>query len=272
MKRREILALAFAFAASMTVYALAHSRVDTYRADHVYRLHAAATPLPTGLLTALSGEFKGMVANYLILEAASFIGSAQRPTPQDWDAVARLLDQSSSLDPYFKQTYRLTQSTLPWEEDQLTPALKILERSRKHLTWDWEPGFYLGFDYYYFLKDNLAASQTLMEASKIPGAPTTLATLASRLSSRSGHTRAAIDFLASIIERTEDEKTREELGKRILALKGVEYLDAAVKHFKDRFGRMPDSLDELVDEGIVSRLPTNPYERPYTLKDGWVDF
>jgi hypothetical protein len=272
MKKKGILALVALLSVFITTYCLARSRVDSYRTDYVYRLHAAAMPLPTEVLHILAGEFKGMVANYLLLEAASFIGSNQDATAEDWDAVARLLDQSSRLDPYFRQTYRLSQSTLPWEANKVKTAITILERSNKHLDWDWQPGFFIGFDYYYFLNDNLTAAQKLMETSKVPGAPISLATLASRLASKSGHTGAAIEFLVAIYENTDDKETKELLKRRILALKGVQTLNGAIDVFKDRFGRLPTSLDELVDKAILSDIPPNPYERPYTFKNGQVDF
>lgn len=273
MNKKGILALVSLLSVFLITYGLARSRVDSYRIDYVYRLHAAAIPLPAEVLHILAGEFKGMVANYLLLEAASFIGSNQEAiTDEDWDAVARLLDQSSRLDPYFRQTYRLSQSTLPWEANRVKSAITILERSNKHLPWDWQPGFFIGFDYYYFLNDNLTASQKLMEASKVPGAPMPLATLASRLASRSGHTRAAIDFLVAIYENTDDDETRELLKLRITALKGVEILNTAVALFQKQFNRLPTNLEELVDSKILSDLPPNPYSRTYSFNDGQVDF
>ncbi len=256
----------------LVFYGFSRSRVEAYRTDYAYRLHAAASPLPMEAIKALSGEFKGMVANYLLLEAASFIGSKQKGTPEDWDAVARLLDQSSSLDPYFRQTYRLAQSTLPWLANEFDTTVRILERSKKHLPWDWQPGFYLGFDYFYFRNDNLTASKILMETSRVPKAPLTLATLASRLASKAGQTRAAIDFLTAIYENTDDENTKELLKKRIIALNGVEILNAAVSRFHKQFGRLPDKLSELADKAILPSLPVNPYDRPFSLKDGRVEF
>ncbi|MGD8845555.1 MAG: hypothetical protein PVI54_08595 [Desulfobacteraceae bacterium] len=256
----------------LTFQLLSHFRVIAYRADFVYRLHTAAVPLPPEVFTFLAGEFKGMVANYLVLEAASFIGSHEKASTKDWEALARLLDQSNRLDPYFRQTYRLSQATLPWEAGEVEKAIAILERSRRHLPWDWEPGFFIGFDYYYFLNDNLTASQKLMEASKVPGAPIPLATLASRLASRAGHTSAAIDFLVAIYENTDDDETREHLMLRITALRGIDTLNTAVSLFQKQFDRLPANLEELVEKKILSDLPANPYERPYSFNNGQVDF
>lgn len=256
------------------IHGFAHIHVDAYRSDLTYKLHAAAAPVPMELIGALTGEFKGLVADYLLLEAASFIGSRQSfsATSEDWDAATLLLKQSNFLDPYFRNTYLLAQGSLPWQAKKYDDTLAILERSRKHLTWEWLPGFFLGFDHFYFLKDNLTASKKLMEASKIPDAPVYLATMGSRLAAEAGQIRAAIDFLTVMYEKTEDEQVREQLKKRILAFQGIKMLQDAVSRFKSEYSRMPDTLDELVATSIIPFLPVNPYDRPYTLKEGKVHF
>jgi hypothetical protein len=272
MRKKGIYSVVFILSVLLTIYCAARFRVNSYRSDYAYRLHTAAVPLPAEALSALAGEFKGMVANYLLLEATSFIGSTQKATTEDWDAVERLLDQSSQLDPYFKQTYRVSQSTLAWDADKVEAAIGILERSEKHLPWDWQPGFFIGFDYHYFKKDNKTAARKLMETSKIPDAPLPLATLASRLASKSGQTSAAIDLLSAIYADTDDEQTKEMLRIRIHALKGVQTLNAAIAIFQSQFGRMPNSLSELVDKAILSELPPNPYKRSFSFQNGQVDF
>ena len=274
MKTKSVVVFISALAFFLALHTLARSRVDAHRSDYRFQLHAAALPLPNEILRIVSVEFKGMVANYLLLESASFIGSSQSKdaTAKEWESVARLLDQSSLLDPYFKNTYRLAQSILPWEAKLYDETLKILERSKRHITWDWEPGFFIGFDYYFFLGDSLTASKELMEASEIKHAPALLATLAARLAVRVGQTKTAIAFLSALYEKTDEEPRKEAIKERILALRGVELLQSAITNFERSYGRLPDSLEELVEKSILSEIPPNPYGRPYTLKDGAIEF
>lgn len=274
MKRKSTLIFLCVAATLAAFYVVARSRVNTIRSDYTYKLHAIALPLPEKAVMALAGEFKGLAADYLLLEAVSFIGSRQafHASPEDWEAVARLLDQSSLLDPYFRQTYLIAQATLPWRAQKVEEALTILERSKKHLPWDWIPGFFIGFDYFFFFKDNLTAAEKLMEASKIDNAPISVATLGSRLASEAGQTRAAIEFLTAVYEKSDDEFAKEVLKKRIEALEGVSTLETAIARFKAQNHRNPHSLDELVDQSILPVLPANPYNRSYSLKHGKVDF
>ncbi len=249
-------------------------RVDAYRDGYTYRLQTTNVLMPIGMIKVLAGEFRGMVANYFVLEAASFNGSEQaaNASTEDWNAIANLLEKSSDLDPYFKSTYRLAQSTLPWQVQKYEETFSILERSKRHRDWDWEPGFFKGFNYHFFLRDDLSASREMLEASKVEGAPVMLATLGSRLASKAGQTRAAIEFLSALYEEAQDEQIKATLQERIEALKGVEILQAAVDRFQKRYDRWPDTLDELVEKTILMALPNNPYQRPYSLKEGTVDF
>ena len=275
MRIKDNLIVAIAFAAMLVLNIFAHMRLEACSSgDGRYRLHAASLAVPSVIVEAMAGEFKGLAADYLLLEAGSFLGSryASQADQNDWDAVARLLEQSNKLDPYFRQTYMLTQSVLPWQTKKLPEALSILERSKKHLPWDWIPGYYIGFDYYFFINDNATAARYLMESSRVPGAPIALATLASRLASRSGSAEAAIEFLKSILVNTKNEGKKEMLKVRISALEGVVTLQQAMDKFKAQFGHLPKSLNELVESSNLTELPVNPYGRPYTIKDGVIDF
>ncbi len=257
----------------LSTYFLTNTRVREDRARQAAEdIHPKAPQLPPAILKALAGEFKGIVADYLLIEAAAFIGANTEATAEDWEAVSLLFRQSMAMDPHFKQTYYLVQSALTWEAKKYNLAIELLEKSKKHRPWDWLPGFFIGFDYHFFLKDDLTASKHLMEASKVQDAPLLLATLGSRLAQKSGSTGNAIIFLKAMYEKEEDEETRKALEERIEALVGVLILEKGISRFTSRFGRPPGTLEDLVSEGILKEIPQNPYERPYRYRKGEIDF
>jgi hypothetical protein len=272
MKRKEFYTFSILLLLAVLFFISAQIRITQSRSGLTYQMRVSAAPIPPELLKALAGEFKGVVADYLLLEAASFIGGRIKGDEMQWAAVARLLEQSSFLDPYFKQTYIMAQGTLPWHAEKVQETMAILERSKTHRVWDWQPGFWLGFNHFYFLKDNSRASQELMQASQIPGAPVALATWGSRLASKAGEFQVAVDFLKTMVENTEDEKQKTLLNDRITAITGAHRLQEAVERYKDQFGEFPESLDELTARSVLSEIPANPYHRPYSLKDGIVEF
>ncbi len=245
-----------------------HATRDLKKTD----LRAAAPLFPPQVMKIIAGEFKGLVSDALLIEAAAFLGSNKKPTEEDYENLIRLFRHVLALDPYFKQAYYLVQASLSWEGKRYGTANELLSISRDSRWWDWVPGFFMGFNCFYFLKDNLEASRHLMEASKVPKAPVALATLASRLASKSGQTTTAIVFLKAMREKTEDEDKIKELDMRIEALTGVLKLERAIEQYRSAYGREPRKLDDLVQSGIISELPRNPYERPFELKDGLVSF
>ena len=250
----------------------AQLRIASFRDEISQELTVSAVPIPTELLRAMAGEFKGVVANYLLLEAASFIGGNTNLEAWEWDAVARLLEQSSVLEPHFKQTYTFAQGTLPWYTNKVEITMNILDRGKDHRVWDWIPNFFIGFNHFYFNQDYQAASKALMDASQVPDAPSSLATWGARLASQAGQFKIALEFLEGMYATTEGEQQREMIKERIVAVQGAYVLQQAVDRFRDQYGSYPISLDELIDRDILSEIPFNPYLRPYALNDGIVEF
>lgn len=273
MKKDLFIPLLVLLLSFLSAYLLAYTHVLEYRARLAEKgIHATAPQLPPEVIKILAGEFKGIVADYLLIEAAAFAGADTKATQEDWEAMALLFKQAMALDPYFKQSYYLFQTVLPWQAKKYDLTIELLEKSKKHRPWDWIPGFFIGFDYFFFLKDNLTASKYLMEASKVPDAPIILATLASRLAQKARHTRTAISFLKTMHEKTENEEIKEILKERIEALVGVLILEKGISRFTSRFGRPPDTLEELVSRGILKEIPQNPYKKPYTYENGQIGF
>lgn len=272
MKKKELRIFVVVLLVLFPLFCIAHLRVIDSRADLSYRLQVSAAPLPPVLLKALAGEFKGLLSDYFFMEAATFVGGNTAVDDREWVVVAHLLEQSSVLDPYFKQTYSFAQGVLPWHAEKVDQTMVILERSHEHRAWDWLPGFFMGFNHFYFYKDHAAASQALMAASRVPGAPSALATWAARLASQAGQYQTALEFLEGMYESTEDEQQKDMIKKRIVAVQGAYVLQQAVDQFRDRYDCSPISLDELVDRNILSEIPINPYLRPYVLNEGIVEF
>ena len=233
---------------------------------------AEAVSVPPVILEIAAGEFKGLMADYLLLKGITFLGGRGAATDSDMEAIHTLFKQSLTLDPYFLQTCYLTQAYLAWGGKKVEKAIELLKISYTHRDWDWNPGFFIGFDYYYFLNDNLAASKYLMDASQKPGAGPLLAMLGARLSQKGGQTETAIAFMKSMYPTIEDDGTRKQIDIRLEALSGVLIIEKAMAGFEARFNRPPQDIDELVSTGILEKIPDNPYKKPFSIKNGIIFF
>ncbi len=223
-----------------------------------------ALAVDPGVIKAVSGEFKGLAADYLLIKAAVIDGGEpEKMTDQDWHAIYVLYKQSMALDPWFYSTAYYTQGNLVWREGMAKKAIEILELSGAHRTWDWAPKWFLGFDYANFLNDNAKAAAYLYEAAKIPHAPPVFGILAARLVQNQGRTLTAITMLKAMYDQTDNEEFKEILKMRIEAHTGLYRLEQAISLYQKKYSALPESLDALVTAGILAALPDNPFFEGY---------
>jgi tetratricopeptide (TPR) repeat protein len=240
--------------------------------------------LPDTVLHIIAGEFKGLMADYLTLEAAAQLGTEVVRTQDgnfqiveqqiDWPTVSRLFTASQALDPSFAQTYMLAQGWLPWEAGMVNETQEMLQTSAENRPWDWRPTHFLGFNTYYFLKKSGEAGKLFLKAAKTPGAPPFLSILGARLAQKGGETEAAIALMKSVlINKPESDPGYADIVDRLHALEGVLVIEQAVQHYEKTYGHKPVSLEELLSSGILVAPPENPYHVQYCLdKTGAVLF
>jgi len=234
--------------------------VRSARSNLLHTFRSPRSQLPEEALIMLAGEFKGLVADYLLLEVGSFIGSNQDGSPEDWHNVYLALKKSMALDPNFQQTYLYAQGTLPWEAKMPEKAIELLEISRQNRPWDWIPGQYMGFDYFYFLKDYAKASEVFLETARIKNSPPIIADLGARFAHKTRQTEAAIALLSGIImDEGLDAYKKGEIQNRVAALEGVLLLERAISRYQAQYHNNPASLESLIDCGLLPKMPFNPY-------------
>lgn len=256
----------------LLAHVIAYHQVDGIRNSIAYKDTMDAPRLPNAAMKVVAGEFKGLMADFLIMEIGAFIDAGTERSEDDWKRVAFHLSQAVALDPYFIQTYRLVQAFLP-PAGYVEEANELLEISRKHLPWDWYPGFFLGFNYFNELKDYAKASKYLLETARIEGAPAILGTLGARLAQKSGQTLTAIGFLKTMIGNPDyDEEARKLLAARVEVLEGVLILERAIEIYEQRFGRPIETLEDLVSSGILKKLPVHGEMGYYGYSDGKVTY
>jgi hypothetical protein len=233
--------------------------------------------LPAPLLKIASLEFRGLVSDVLFIESMVFIGETQqrkeRPRVKEWEWRwwSKMIDTATDLDPYFFDPYFYANAFLPWDAGKTEEANRILAKGSRNREWDWMLPFFIGFNNFFFLQNDGKAAEFLMEASRRPGGDPMFASIASRLAYKENRTETAIYFLEDISRRTDDNNLKERYEKRIRALRSIDDLEKAVSFFKNKFGRIPEKIEELVSKNIVSQLPRDPYGGNYFIdEDGKV--
>ncbi|MDQ7039251.1 MAG: hypothetical protein Q9N26_08700 [Aquificota bacterium] len=176
-------------------------------------------------------------------------GEISRPTAfRIYDALSAVTFYNPSyFDPYYVGNAFLTWGAGLYEE-----AIKLLKRGMEHVR-DWRIPFYIGFNYFYFLNNNLKGAEYMSIASRYPEAReyNLIPLLASRLYYEEGRIEVALTLLKEQLKVMRDERMKKAIRSRIVTLERAKMIYEAMRVFRKRYGRNPKSLEELEAEGLI---------------------
>ena len=259
---RQTIPLAFFLVLSIIICLFIQQTVNKNRQVFLESSYMDYT-LPSKFTGFAAMEFKGIVSDFLFLKVSTFFGqkflSNEKLEKQQADYAFHSIDTITDLDPWFWDAYLFGDMLLAWDFGEPEMANELLRKARQYRTQDFKPPYYMGFNHFYFLKDNATASKFLMEASKLPDAPSYLFALASRLSVYQDQLRPAILFLKGILEKNKNPAMERQISTRLKALIILDNLEQKVQAFKSAHGVFPKTIDELVISGDIDTIPQDPY-------------
>lgn len=246
----------------LPLYAYLHMGSWTQRAE----LRQAPTTsflVPSQFSRVLACGYKGLLADFQFLRVLTFYGDRsanQQPlTAQDWDYFRDSIDVLTDLDPYFYDPYVLTEGLLTWEAGRIDDANTLLAKGARYRNNDWRLPYFIGFNNFFFLKDYAAGAEHIMAASRLPGSPVYLPTLAARLAYYGGKSQTAVLFLKQMLAGNSDNRLAHRLQMRLLALERAVQIEDALQQFRKDQQREVEKLSELVTGGYLDALPEDPY-------------
>jgi len=282
--------VALPVAAVVTLCALAaasaglRSRADRLRPPAV-ETQLEVPPFPAELTQPFSFGFSSVLADAMFLEAIQVFGGRRQNltlaegAPDD-RRLARLLEYATDLDPKFRGAYRfagyaMPRATLDGRVANAIPTEQILQRGVRERSDDWQIPFVLGYVQAFYLGEIEQAAKNLAQAARLPGAPRYLGLLANRLTIQGGDLDAAEAMARTMAEQANEEKTQAEWQTRLLDLRmerDIRAIEAAMKRFRGRTGRDPDSVSDLVRSGDLPSVPVEPHGpgQAYVIENGTV--
>lgn len=205
--------------------------------------------MPSKLSGPASLDFKGIISDFLYLKMSTFIGAeiiAKKNLKQNHaEHIFQAVDIITDLDPWFWDAYLIGDMILAWDFKRIDLANRLLLKAIEHRTWDFKPFYYLGFNYFYFLKDNDNGAQYLMEASKRPGGPSYLPALATRLATYQNKFDPAIIFLDDLIKSTQNPALKKQFKVRQKTMLILRSLEKKVDEFNAAYGYSPPPNNRL---------------------------
>jgi hypothetical protein len=180
----------------------------------------------------------------------------------------------STLDPNLRGAVESCATLLSWAAKQPTISSEVLSRGIAADPGYWRYYFLRGFNSWYFNEDFEAAKVDFKKASSFREAPASVHSLAARLISQSEGGSSAKDFLVETLRGTSDLTARAMLLERIkeaILSEQLAALSAAIEVYKRSHGALPGNLNRLVAEGLIDRVPEDPFGGTFSLgEDGTI--
>lgn len=208
--------------------------------------------------------FEDLMADLYWLRTVQYFG-AQRgfaPDPH-YELLRPLIDITTGLDPRFELAYRygavFLSETRPLGAGKPAEGIEVLEQGARQLPNSWRLRWDLGSFWFIFMKSPKNAAEVLVDASKIPGAPYWLETLAGRF--LMGDDRNAARAIWHRQYETGAGLMRENAAYHLQVLDALDArdaLNAQVDAFRESHQRSPRDLQELVSAGALREIPVDP--------------
>lgn len=215
-------------------------------------------------LHILGASHQQLIADYFWIQAIQGIGTAQ--TAEEYRDIFDYADLITNLDRNFISVYRYCAPTIPvnlgrevWVNT--AESTQLLEKGVAVAPRDVFLRILLAYNHSYYHKHYQRAAELLEETAKLPSSPRYLPVLATRLYAQSGHVEAGLALARSLFETSDDPQTQQTFERRIKELeleRTLESIDAAVSTYLKREGRLPSRLQELVAQGDLPTMPSDP--------------
>jgi hypothetical protein len=261
MRRRAPLAAVATAAVLVAVTAAARRHLEPEAAA----LGAVRDPawLPDGrLLRSASFGQRLLLADLYWLRAVQYVGETVLAKVQRWDALYPLAEIVTDLDPRFAYAYQVTGSNLAGLAHRYPEAERILKKGMKNLPDRWSLPFVYATNKFLFEQEYGEAAVYARRAAELGKRPH-LALLAANLSALANtddEYQAAVAFLDQALSETDTPELKDELRERrtrILTYQVLATLERAVAAHRQRTGRLPAWLGELVPIDLAA-LPDDP--------------
>lgn len=231
------------------------------------------------VLKFMVADHRNLVAEWAVLKVLFYYGGLMEggneaqlfSVPPEYYSMFRTLQTALRLDPYNMDAYYFAQAAFTWDVGRAKEVNNMLDYGMRYRTWDYQLPFYAGFNAAYFLKDYAGAAEYMKKAAQLSGDPL-FTNLAGRFFYESGREDLGIIFIKSMEKGTRDMKVKKLFQMRIQALEAVHVIRTAVKSFTSRYGRLPLTVDELVQKGLLASVPVDPYGGKFFItSDGSVE-
>jgi len=216
------------------------------------------------VLRVAAGEHRHLVAQYAVVKVLFYYGTLVEKLKQkihlkpEYRNMFDTLQTAEKLDPWNADTYYFTQAAFTWELGRIADVNRMLENGMRYRTWDPMLPFFVGFNDAYFLKDYAAAAPYFQKAAEITRDPL-MTNLTARYFSEAGRNELGLRFLEFMQRRATDRQLIALYEIRKQALIAALTVQKGAEEYRRRFGAPPRRVADLLEKGVLTAIPRDPY-------------
>ena len=219
--------------------------------------------LPRFIQVLLAGGDRFLAANITVFRALTV--SSDKQDPIRFAIQAKIQGDAAWLNPYHEDNYYLAAAALSWN-DQLEAAQQILTRASNARSFDMLPPFFHAFNQYYFQHDPIGGAEWLKIAAEHTSSMQerlSLNRVAANWMVKGQDRQQALKMLEVMAAQSKYTSLRRQILQRAERVRHLMQFDQAIAEYRERFGRSPESLDQLISTKILNELPQDPLGRSY---------
>jgi len=278
--------IALLFAAAVGLLKLREQRYPLSRTD----ADEEAMYLTSGpALRRLSVGYSSLAADLYWIRAIQYFGATRlrltkdssrqapaSPRESAYRLLYPILDVTTTLDPRFNIAYRFGSIFLaepfPGGAGRPDLAIALLEKGLREQPDKWEYMEDIGFVHYWWRHDYRAAADWFDRASRVPGAPWWLQSVAAVTLAEGGDRRSSRIMWEAIRESADLDWLRHEAERRLAQIQALDDIDV-LQQKSDSLaapGTASTGWDALIGAKVLRGVPLDPSGTPYELETGRV--
>jgi hypothetical protein len=230
-------------------------------------------------LKRLALGYDGLLADVYWTRAIQYFGRHHFLQTGRYELLAPLLEITTTLDPHLIVAYEFGANFVapaaPNGAGMPERAIRLMEFGIQNNPQEPKLFYALGFIYYMELKDYPKAAQTFEAGSVLPGAHPFMKVLAAQAAQHAGESQTARMLWILTYKSIPEKDVRANALAHLEALQiddEVMIVEEAVSRYGQKTGKLPPSLNALLAEGFLPRIPVDPDGHPLKLlPDGRVE-